>query len=191
MVVTGQPGSGKTTLGRALAAALRVPFLARDEIRGGMVASAGLWSGRLDGAPPREDAIAVLVEVVETLTSHGVSAVLELVVTPERRAAFRRIEAVADAVVVHTTARNSAERAGARDRQDSMLNRPEVLRALGHESIDGYLAGPERRRIATEAQTDLGAPLLEVVTDDGFDPPLEDVVEWVIDQVRSRRKAPD
>lgn len=47
VMVTGEPGSGKSSLGRALAARLRVPYLSRDDIRWGMLASTRLWSGQL------------------------------------------------------------------------------------------------------------------------------------------------
>jgi hypothetical protein len=44
VLVTGDPGTGKSTLGRELSQALRVPFLARDDVRGGLFLATGAWS---------------------------------------------------------------------------------------------------------------------------------------------------
>ena len=44
VMVTGEPGSGKSTLGRQLAEALHVPYLSRDDVRWGLRASASLWT---------------------------------------------------------------------------------------------------------------------------------------------------
>ena len=40
-MVTGAPGSGKSTLGAELSRALRMPFIARDDVRGGLFFTAG------------------------------------------------------------------------------------------------------------------------------------------------------
>ena len=183
-MVTGEPGSGKSTLGVRLAGALRVPFLSRDQVRGGLLATAGLWSGQLRDAPSREAAVESFAGVVEAMAALGISAVVEFVVTPERVRveAWRRIEEAARCVVVHTTASGAAARAEARDRVDPGLNRPAVLRALGYGSIDEYLTNPVRGELAAAMQTDFDLPLLRVATDDGYDPPLEAIVDWVVDR---------
>jgi hypothetical protein len=40
-------------------------------------------------------------------------------------------------------------------------------------------------------QTEFDLPLLRVRTDDALDPPLEDVLEWIIDQTGRGRRRPD
>jgi hypothetical protein len=184
VVVTGAPGSGKTTLARELAAALRLPLVSRDAVRGGRLATEGMWSGELRTPVPREDAVESLVQIVETAASRRVSAVVEFVVVPDRADAWGRLQAACRCLVVLTRCADPAGRAEARDRRDPLLNRPEVLAALGLASIDDYVSGPGRRMLVAGMQTDLGLPTLTVTTDDGFDPPVDDVVEWVIDQTR-------
>jgi adenylylsulfate kinase-like enzyme len=180
VMVTGEPGSGKTSLGVALSAALHVPFISRDHIRGGLLATNGLWTGELMVASPREAAVDVFVSVVEHLARLGVSTVVEFVVTPDRASAFARLTAAADCVVVETRSANAAARAAARDRADLFFQRPEVLSALGHASIDDLLGHPERNRIAAEMRTDFDLPLLQVTTDDGYAPNLEAIVDWIV-----------
>ena len=56
VLLTGAPGSGKSTLGRNLSSALRVPFIARDDVRGGMAMTAGAWDGTLERLPAADTA---------------------------------------------------------------------------------------------------------------------------------------
>ncbi len=182
VVVTGEPGSGKTSLGRLLSGALRVPFLSRDDVRGGLLATAGLWTNEGRLAPRREEAVEVFVQIVEKLAVLGVSVVVEFVVLPDRLEAFERIVAVADCVVIRTTCTNAAARADRRDRADPFLNRREVLDALGHESIDDYVAAPQRRIVRDGIKTDFELPVLDVRTDEGYDAALPEMVDWIIDQ---------
>lgn len=183
-MVTGEPGSGKTSLGLQLAAALRVPFLSRDQVRGGLLATSGLWTNQLHDPPPREASVETLVEIVEMTARRGVTSVLEFVVTPLRLGALRRLEAAADCLVILAVCRDAAARAERRDRADPLLHRPEVLAALGHQSIDQYLSAPEREVIRATIQNEFHLPLLRVATDDGYDPRLDEVVDWIVDQTR-------
>jgi predicted kinase len=129
VVVTGAPGSGKTTLGTDLSRALRIPFMARDDVRGGLFFTAGSWSAR-----PRR------------------------VPTPEESAeAFLRM------------------------RVDRLLNRQPVLDALGYTTIDEHTrdAVARMRSVAKAMRVDFGLPTLRVNTDDGYEPGLDDIVEFV------------
>lgn len=183
-MVTGAPGSGKTSLGLQIAAALRIPFLSRDHVRGGLLATAGLWTNQLRDPSPREAAVEAFVAIVETTARLGVTAVLEFVVTPQRLDALRRLEAAANCLVILAVALDAADRADRRDRADPLLNRPEVLEALGHQSIADYLTVPERERVRATMQSEFDLPLLRVATDNGCDPPLGTIVDWIIDQTR-------
>ena len=182
ILVTGEPGSGKTSLGVRLAEALRLPFFTRDQVRGGMLGTAGLWTNDLHDTPPREAAVDALVDIVEAAARRGVSLVLELVVTPERRDALRRIEAAANCLVVLTNARDAAARAERRDRVDPLLSRPNVLSALGQDSMDAFLRSPLREAVRSTTQADFDLPTLRVSTDDGYAPHVGQVVDWIVEQ---------
>lgn len=184
MLVTGEPGSGKTSLGRELSAALRLPFLSRDDVRAGLLATAGLWTGELQSDHQREAAVEAFVQIVETAARVGVSAVLEFLVLPDRLHALERLEAVGDCVVVQTSCVDAQSRADDRDRADPLLNRRAVLDALGHDSIEDYIRAPQRQFVRDGMKTAFDLPLLNVRTDDGYDPPLTDIIEWIIDQRR-------
>jgi predicted kinase len=184
VMVTGAPGSGKTSLGLQLAGALRVPFLSRDDVRGGLQATAGMWTNQVHTPSPREAAVEAFVQIVETSVSLGVSAVLEFIVTPDRADGWRRLQAAANCLVVLAECTEARNRADSRDRDDLLLNRPSVLEALGHDSIKNYIRGPERDLVRVGMQTEFDLPLLRVVTDDGYEPPLPDIIDWVIDQTR-------
>ena len=44
VLITGEPGSGKSTLADELSHSLRMPFFARDDVRGGLFFTVGSWS---------------------------------------------------------------------------------------------------------------------------------------------------
>jgi hypothetical protein len=155
-----------------------------DHARGGLLATAGLWTNQLSDPPPREAAVDAFVEIVEATASRGVTSVVEFVVTPQRIDALRRLQAAADCLVVLAVSRDAAARAEQRDRADRVLNRPDVLAALGHRSIDDYLAAPEREVIRATLQTEFDLPVLRVRTDDGYDPHVDQVIDWIIDRTR-------
>ncbi len=182
IVVTGAPGSGKTTLGAELSGALRMPFLARDDVRGGLFFTTGAWHARPGRVPTAERSVETFLRIVETTASLGVSCVVEHVVRRERPADLQRLSAVADCVVVLTECRAPLERFASRNRQDRLLNRQPVLEALGYATIDEHTSNAvaRMRSVAREMRTDFGLPTLSVNTDDGYEPGLDAIVDFVI-----------
>src|SRR6266404_4543925 len=78
IVVTGRPGSGKTSLAHALARAVRCPAICRDEIKEGFVNTAG--QGGEIATPGDDIAWRVYETFFETLTlllSHRITLVAE------------------------------------------------------------------------------------------------------------------
>jgi hypothetical protein len=184
-MVTGEPGSGKTTLSQHLSRELRLPHLSRDAVRGGLLATSGLWTGRLDGGTRREAAVDALVDIVEAGAAVGVSFLVEFVVAAGREEAWERLQAAASVLVIVVESELARERAEARDRVDPLLTRPGVLAALGYASMDAFMASSPGSTIRDTMRTDFELPTLRVRTDNGYDPEISSIVEWVVDQTRS------
>jgi predicted kinase len=192
VVLTGAPGSGKTTLGAELARALRLPFLVRDDVRRGLFFTAGAWSTRPGRVPTSDESVETFLRIVETTASLGVSCIVEHVVRQHRPAAVERLLSAADCLVVITECRDPLERFARRHRGDPLLNRQPVLDALGYANIDDHTsAAVERMRsIAAAMRVDFGVPTLRVRTDDGYEPGLDAIVDFVIAGAANPRAGP-
>lgn len=186
VLVTGEPGSGKTTLGLALSRELRVPFLSRDGVRGGLFFTEGGWSERPRRVPTAGEAVEAveaMLGIVETTAGLGVSCVVEYVFRQERPADLARIEAVAKCVVIRTWCADALGRCGDRDASDRLLNRRPVLDVLGYDTVlDRTTSARARMRsVTSEMQTDFDLPGLSVNTDHGYRPSLERIIGFVTD----------
>jgi hypothetical protein len=186
-MVTGEPGSGKTTLGRQLASALRIPLLSRDDVRWGIYGTAGLWTNDMRQSAPPDEAVEAFLQIVEKAAGLGVSAVLDFIVFRDCPDSLARLEAVANCLVVLVVALDSLRRADQRDLADPLLRRSSVLSALGHASVESYIDGPGREVVRARTQTEFQLPVLTVQTDSAYDPPLAQIVDWVIDRTRENR----
>lgn len=180
--MVGEPGSGKTTLGTALARELRVPFLARDDVRTGRWFTSGAWSGAPGPPPTREEAVETFLALVERFVSLEVSCVVEYVFGEDRPRELDRITSVADCVVVRTSSADAPVRRAARDRTDRLLNRASVLESLGYTDIDGHARESASRmaEVTEGMRIVFDLPTIDVQTDDGWVPSLDKIVEFVV-----------
>lgn len=173
VVVSGGPGTGKTTLAHDLASALGCPAVIRDEIKQGMVLSTpGHRSGGSD--PLDRLTFAAFAEVLAVLLTAGVSVVAEaafqdrlwrsLLQKPGSLGRLRVIRCAAPAEVAHERivrrAARSPHRAAHADR--------ELLDAIasGARSLDDF------------EPISLDAPTLDVDTSDGYAPGLAAMVAF-------------
>ena len=181
VLITGEPGSGKSTLGIELAAALRVPFLARDDVRGGLFFTAGSWSEQPAGVPSADETVEALLQMVETMARLGVSCVVEFVVRCGREHDLERLRAVAECVVLVTSSSSSRVRFARRSLGDRLLNRRQVLDLLGFRSIVDHVEDAMARmeQVRVEMRRDFDLPTLHINTDDGCEPGLDAIVEFV------------
>jgi predicted kinase len=192
VVVTGEPGSGKSTLGAELARALRIPFIARDDVRGGLFLTEGAWSERLRALPGSDEAVEALLCLVETAAGRGVSCVVEYVVRQHRGNDLERLRAVADCIVLVTECRDARSRFVRRSLADRLLNRRAVLDALGYATIEDHTDDALARmaRVRSEMRTQFDLATLHVRTDDGFEPSLDQIIEFVTAEPAPLRDAP-
>lgn len=165
VLVTGEPGSGKTTLGVEVARALRMPFLARDDVRGGLYATAG-------EVPPADDAVEAFLSIVESMAGLGVSCVAEYVFRDARPGDLDRITGAARCVVIRTRCADAPARRSARDLADPFLQR---LPAWDPVETAARMAA-----VTATMRTNFDLPVLDVTTDAGNDPTLDRIVQWVL-----------
>ncbi len=94
VLITGVPGSGESTVARRLSYLLRIPYLARDDVRGGLLFTEGAWGRALERVPSAEEAVGIFLTTAEQLLRASVSCVLEYVVRGHRPGDLDRIMAV-------------------------------------------------------------------------------------------------
>lgn len=183
IVLTGEPGSGKTTLGRRLASELRLPFIARDEVRGGLAMTAGVWGDEFVGMPSGEQAVEAFLTAVEALLASGVSCVAEYVLRASRSGDLERLASVADVAVVRTGCPGALDRMAERHRHERLVANPNVLAASDVTTPDEHAAQAVARMrsvvddMAVEFPT--ATRVLDVDTTDGYEPDLESIIAFV------------
>lgn len=190
ILITGAPGSGKSQLGRTLSAELRVPFLARDDVRGGLAFTAGAWTDRIDEIPTAADATSTFLDTVEGLSRTGVSCVVEYVVRKGKPEEFERLRQASNCRVIITATHRWLERYRERNDSDRFVSNPAVLRHLGFATPQEHTAAtiPRMIDLVAEMETDFSVPTLRVETTDGWDPSLEDIVRFTSCRVQPPRR---
>ena len=181
VLITGRPGSGKTTLARELSQKLRLPFIARDDVRGGLLFSAGAWSESVERIPSGEEAVSLFLELVELLARGGASCVVEYVVRRNRTEDLSRLMAAGDCVAIMTQCDQALDRFADRNRHDPLIANKSLLAAAGYDSVDAHTthALERMRRVEREMLLQFPFPTLRVDTTDGYDPRLSEVLEFV------------
>lgn len=175
IVVSGPPGSGKTTLAHGLAALIGCPAICRDEIKEGMAHTVpGYEPGPDDSLPWR--AFEVFFEVLELMARAGVTVVAEAAFQdPLWRRGLARLTPFANVRIVHcvvdgdTAYERRLARAAADPRRRAVHETPEQTpdretAVRGHEAF---------------VRLSLDAPWIGVDTTDGYRPGLAEVAAWV------------
>lgn len=181
VLVTGAPGSGKSTLASLIARLLRIPYIARDDVRGGLLFSAGAWSDELSRLPSGDEAVEVFLETVESLLTRGVSCVIEYVVRSHRPEDLERILAAGDCVVVMTTCEASMSRVVQRNLSDRLIANPPVLDAVGFGSVEEHTEAlvARMRQVESEMLLRFPVPVLHVDTTGDYDPSIDAILAFV------------
>ncbi len=167
IVVTGAPGSGKTTLAYALALRIGCPLVARDAIKEGLVAATpGYRPAPVDELAHRANA--AFFGSIELLLRAGVTTVAEAAFQHRLWApGLEPTPAYADLVVVRCQAPPALTRARGLARLAGLPSRAAHADTAHFTTAQGFdpLALP--------------APTLDVETSDGWQPDLGEIVGFI------------
>lgn len=86
------------------------------------------------------------------------------------------------------TCRDAMSRLTHREMNDGLLNRQPVLDALGKASIEDHTTEAISRMelVVDDMRTDFDIPMLQVATDHGYQPGLDQIIDFVVSDHRTR-----
>jgi len=167
IIVTGQPGAGKTTLAHALARAVPCPAICRDEIKEGLVITAAEAGN--PGRDLQRDATDAFFHALAALAGRGVTVVAEAAfqhkVWAPRLEPFQAIARVR-IILCGIDAEHARARRVARDHADASRARFHPEGMVGDGPAGAY--DPLR----------LDVPTLRVDTSDGYQPTFDRIVDF-------------
>jgi len=176
IVVTGRPGSGKTTLSKELGERLRMPVISRDEIKEGYVNTCGVRHDRL-----RADTNAVVsdffFDIVNQYLANKVSIIIE--------AAFQhkvwepRIAGIAELGSPFIIVCSMDGDAAARRHLRRGLDDPRRGFYHGDKRVSLYKATGGMSPAGEYEAPDFDVPTVHVSTDGAYSPTIEEIVEKI------------
>ena len=176
VVVSGPPGSGKTTLAHSLARAIPCPAICRDEIKEGMAHAQGADFQGGPGDPLTERTFPLFFNVLTLLVEAGVTLVAEAAFQDGRwKPGLEPLTEVAHLRIVRCRVDPavSFERATAR-----AAGSERRLKAHGDSTI-GKGVEEWSRAFESFEYISIPAPSIDVDTSDGYEPSLEQLVNFI------------
>jgi predicted kinase len=175
IVVSGPPGSGKTTLAHALARAVPCPAICRDEIKDGLV-HAGGNTEFLRGDAGSRRAFKTFFDALRLYVSAGVTVVAEAAFQDQLwRPGLEPLIDLAEIRIIHCVveAALSRERIARRMAEDTASRASHFDREL----LDQWDSG--KSSFESFQPVSIAAPSLRVDTSVGYDPDLAHIIDFV------------
>ncbi len=168
IIVSGPAGTGKTTLAHRLANEIGCPAICRDEIKEGMVATAGPGFVAAVSDPLTVRTYGVFFAVLELLLRAQVTLVAEAAFQDRIwRQGLAPLLGSADVRVVRCWVDDDRARERVLDRRAALATR------VAHADFD-QMPAP-----STFVPISLDVPTLDVDTADGYSPALPEIVDFV------------
>jgi len=168
--VTGAPGSGKTTLAKLISEQLFIPHVSSDLVHGGMHLTRPNGYDRRTGF--HEAFVPLMVAMAKLDMSFVVDQVLQKDIS--KIDIIDKLTPWAQIVYIHTVATRSVDRHLAREL--ARHNKGITLDDAGMRKRAEFHAS---NLAQTEHPADYENPVLIVHTDDGYEPSLEKIVEFI------------
>jgi predicted kinase len=176
VVISGPPGTGKTTLAHALAKEIPCPAICRDEIKEGMAhAQPGGFQGE-QGDPLTVRTVPLFFEVLRVLLAGGVTVVAEAAFQDRLwRPSLEPLTELAQLRVVqcHADHAVSFERVVRRSADSEHHRRAHGNSTLGKQAEDWARAFDSFDRVS------IAAPSIDVDTNDGYVPGIPVIIDFV------------
>lgn len=167
IIVSGAPGSGKTTMAKRLADYLMLPHIERDRITRGMEYTRG--GERVDRVT---EGLPMFFKHVESMLEDGISLVTDgtLYAGISESDYKNHIIPRAFAVNVHTRAKNEKQR---------FIDREMNREGQSSDWVQDHLKVLDRIYTQTVDPIDLGIPVIEVDATDGYYPNVDEIIKQI------------
>jgi len=170
IIVSGPPASGKSTLGKQIAAGLGVPYISKDDLKEELYDSLGKIERALSGKLG-EASMRLMYVVAKQILESGNDVVIEAnFYRGVSEKDISRIVAISDAMMMHCTAPDDVLKQRYAERSDAGERHPVHDDANKVDDLETALEEGNYEPL------DLGIPLIQVDTTNDFSPSVAEIL---------------